>query len=311
MTFIVQVNDVHTSDRPPRWRRDSYNDDIFAKLEWVVEYANSLNAVVLFCGDLFHTPAPSRVSHELVNRWLDLLRRVEVHSVIIPGNHDLASGRIGSLYRQPLATLGTVDNATILYGGAIYSTPSGERIVGVEWNYEMDAEWVKRQALDKAERGFEVLAIHAAIAKDDNPYYATISPEDLSGISRYVCFGHLHAPEAPYKVDGTTFVNPGALSRGALTASDLKRTPQVAVIDPSTDLVKMIPIKAARPHDQVFALDKAEILQSDNESVDQFVAQMKDILLESVSPETIMEEVRRQTDDPEVVRVAEQIVLSI
>lgn len=311
MSLVIQVNDVHTSDRPPRWRRASYNDELFTKLDYVVHIANHEDAVLLFCGDLFHHPAPSKVSHELVNRWLDLLRRAGP-VVIVPGNHDLAFGRIGSLYRQPLATLGTLPNVHILHSGNSYTTPDGELICGVEWNYSATPTWVAQTLMDRehnVKEGIDLLAIHAAIAKEPNPHYETLQPDQLC-FARVVAFGHLHPPEEPYAVNQSVFVNPGALSRGSLTESDLTRTPQVARIDLKTKEVRMIPVPA-KPASEVFSIALAEAKKGDTEAVDKFVESMRETALESVSVESLVEEVRKRTDDPDVIATAEGILLSL
>src|SRR3989344_1301588 len=102
----IIVNDVHSCDRSPHNRSSSYSDDIFDKLKYIVSLTEDpVYTFLAFTGDLFHFPQPSKVSHFLVSRWFDILDSVKCPVYIVPGNHDLSSGRLDSLPKQPIGLL--------------------------------------------------------------------------------------------------------------------------------------------------------------------------------------------------------------
>ena len=54
MSKIYFIPDVHLQEQSPRSRKDSYPTTVLEKLEYIVEQANSNNAITIFLGDLFN-----------------------------------------------------------------------------------------------------------------------------------------------------------------------------------------------------------------------------------------------------------------
>ncbi|MBU1122950.1 MAG: metallophosphoesterase, partial [Candidatus Omnitrophica bacterium] len=146
---ILVINDPHTSDKPPRYRTASYNDDIFDKMDQAVRigHENSVDFGVI-TGDLFHNPQAGKNSHLLVNRWMRFFYESELDWYILPGNHDLSAGRLASINKQPIGVLANHPNVTLLEDGVVHNTINDGRIVGIGWNYAMDAEYIKQRVPD-------------------------------------------------------------------------------------------------------------------------------------------------------------------
>jgi DNA repair exonuclease SbcCD nuclease subunit len=298
-------------------------DEIFDKLYAVLEIANDnyVDALV-FPGDLFHNPAPTKNSHFLVSRWLKYFDTVAeqmgsfFHIIIVPGNHDLAAGRIENVDKQPIGILSHHPNVDLLHSGRFIEL-KGVQIAGVHWNYKMNSQWIHDQLYDTVDRT-DVLVIHAAIDQHENPYYEVIDPNELIDLARVVLFGHIHPPEHPYGVtryvDGqqlTTWIsNPGALSRGSLTDSDLNRTPQVALIDihTSDDIrIQYIPVPS-KPATDVFRVEAAQLKKADAAEVERFVSQLAAVTISGVTIEGLAQKISEQSDDPDVVVKAQEIL---
>ena len=230
MRFLA-INDIHTSDRSPRYRTEAYNDDVFAKLvaatnpERVGKYD-----FIIVTGDLFHNPRPSKVSHALVNRWLTWLDTLTCPILMVGGNHDLASGRIESLPKQPLGTLTHHRSVDMLIDGVVENFIFNDQeitVAGVSWNYAADAEYIKARLPGKV----DVLVLHVPLEHQGNPHYFTIHPKDLTDLARVVVYGHGHISDKPFTLGGTLFVNPGALSRGSIAEDDAKHKPMIAAVN--------------------------------------------------------------------------------
>ena len=311
---FLQLNDVHASDKPPVNRTDLYIEDIFTKLVEVVTlaYANQCEFIAV-CGDLFHIPKSSRTSHGLVRRWLGIIDTWTQRGpwLVVAGNHDLAAGRLDSVETQPIGVLAQHAGVALLsYGLSEVHCLAGVRVGGIGWNYKMDSEFIRRRADSKE---LDILLVHAPIAERSNPFYPTIRPEDIAGAARVICYGHMHSPEPPYEIGGTTFSNPGALARGALSTEDLNRTPQVAIVEvtPKAVNVEYIQLESARPSSEVFRVEAAEVRKASNEAVSQFVENLGDTAVDAVTAESLAEEVQRVAKDQEVADLARDILLSI
>lgn len=84
------IGDQHLADRPPSSRTETYCEDILAKLEWIIDYANTQAVdVILNEGDVFHIKRPDRNSHYLVQRTAEIFGKSNAPVRIVPGNHDL------------------------------------------------------------------------------------------------------------------------------------------------------------------------------------------------------------------------------
>jgi len=325
---FVQINDPHTSDKPPRNRTRLYNDQIFAKLQEAFDLANAEDAnYVVFTGDLFHNPQATRVSHALVNRWCQLLSdNYQVVSLIVPGNHDLSAGRIESMDRQPLGVLANMPNVEILTRENGMFDANGIKMFGVEWDYKIDAAMILEAA-----RGCDVLITHAPIAWQSNPYYDTIHPDELDELrARVICYGHIHVPEPLRSIREDTWdrvvqysrgsgkrrhtvvSNPGALSRGSLTANDVERTPQVAVIEVTDKTVtaRYEELQAA-PAAEVFRLESAEMEKFRDESIREFTEQLRSAEVKAVTVEELADAADKLTKSKSVRAEARQILFDV
>ena len=74
MVQVITVGDPHVSDKAPDNATDSYTDDIIEMLVWIADEAKrrEVDAVILL-GDIFHHKAPSRNSHQLVQKMIDVV----------------------------------------------------------------------------------------------------------------------------------------------------------------------------------------------------------------------------------------------
>lgn len=302
---LIQINDPHVCDRPPAWRTDTYLDDVFIKLEWSL--AQPCDAV-LIPGDLFHNPAPTRVSHFLVQRWLRLLDRGTSPVLVVAGNHDLSAGRSDSILRQPLGVVCTHPRVMLLDGSG-YDFPDSTRLQG--WGWGADVHDIRNGC---AVRGADIVMLHAPLSPAQLPYGERMDPLELSGCAPIVVYGHMHGPLEPYRAGETLFVNPGALARGALTPEDVDRTPQIAVIDITAGTlrsVEYVPVEVARPGSTVFRIEAATTRRSDDEAVARFVEVLGSASVESVTPESLMEQITMIAGDAVVAERARAILAEV
>lgn len=311
---ILVINDPHTADRPPRKRTESYTDDIFAKLRIAFGLVDSYGcAAILIPGDLFHTPQATKVSHQLVSRWLALIESVSVPVYAVAGNHDLAAGRIEGVGRQPIYSLAQHPRFHLLEKGEVvkisgsgtYATEA-VTLCGIHWTPDYDTlkhflpTWPKP----------DILMCHAPL-EPKLSYPGSIAPENLEGAARGVVYGHIHLPWVE-KFKRTWFVNPGALARCTLSDEDAYREVGVAILSVTSDLFEVsIHTIPARSPEEIFRIAQTESVVSVDQEIASFVESLRTATLHRITVEDLMETIHQLTPDPEVRELARMILSDV
>ncbi len=293
MKFLFRT-DVHVADKSPAsWKAD-YAAEIWSNLEQIGRLARKHKVqAVLDGGDFFHVKASTRNSHALVAKSAEIHGAYPCNTYLVPGNHDIAYNDLGSLdNQQPLRVLFTTQVFTRL-GEALFDE-NGEvrldepkigfqvRVVGVPYDPGRTLEYlrsIKKKSEDKL-----IVIVHALAAKNPPPEAEEFMGEPIFRYEDLVsdngpdvyCFGHWHKDQGTVKIGDKLFVNPGSVSRGALIKENLKRIPQVALIELTTDSVSvgMIPLQVA-PANEVFDLERKERREKEGEVISQFVDKLR------------------------------------
>lgn len=298
------VGDVHLADRPPSIRRETYLEEVLEKLSFCVSSANREGVdFVVQLGDLFHVKAPSRTSHELVQRTADVLTEASMPVLIVPGNHDMQNDRIASLPKQPLGTLCKVEGIDMLMG----PHPTLP-VFGIPYLYDwatllprfMKAfrAWADRRKGE--DFGFwPLVATHAPIFPDrQEPIYDFIAASDWAALQEVgdCAYGHIHDPHGRYgsAPSNVRFCNMGAISRGSLHEATLKREPTVSIWDPDGPEPHFTPVPVPHlPADRVFRLAEREDVDARQERVGEFLSGIRSTELRFLTVEEVVAHAER------------------
>lgn len=311
MAEYLLVNDVHLSDRPPSSCTESYLDDLFDMLEHIVYLAASRKAeAIILAGDVFHLKTPGRTSHKTVMRFMDLAGDSPARILVVPGNHDMSHDRLESIMEaQPLGVVFAAQAAFPLVGfhalhDGLISTP----IFGVPWLKAFTDDTVREALADYREPGANCLVVtHAPLYPPGRelPYenYPAAAWAAAMGGQGAVHYGHVHEPHGIYTVDGVTFSNPGALSRGSLHEHNLTRPVQIAVWNSDTATIEHLDVPH-RPASAVLRIAEAVSAKGEKAAYATFLDAIGDTRLNVTSVESVIEHLRSSGDiDPGLIEV--------
>ena len=308
MSNVLLCSDIHLADLPPASRKEGYADELLDLLRQTVELAQEHDAVMVWAGDVFHIKNPSRNSHKLVNSVIDIVNSYPKGLYIVPGNHDLSQDRLDSLPAQPLGVLFNA-GAKMLDGWA-----EDAPIYGVPW-LQRHTDQAVSSAL-AAWRGnwceASLVVTHAPLYPPGRElkyeFYDTAQWADAMGNEGSVFYGHVHDPHGVYTVDGVTFCNNGALSRGSLTESNLTR-PVVATLWSSiSGTFRSIPL-AYKPSQDIFRMEVKET-RTRQLKLDEFLSALGCTSIPVTTTDAVMHYVRSLSLPPAVEEAIKDLLES-
>lgn len=323
MAKVLLLGDIHLSEQPPSTCTASYQDDLFALLGETVKVARQHNvAAAIWAGDVFHHKAPSRTSHSTVRRLIDLARTYPCPVYVVAGNHDLSHDRLDSVEEgQPLGVMAASGAIQLLRG-----FPNGDSqpeqlrsvwLYGVPWLGRFDDERVAAALADWRDRRGEanstpgLVVAHAPLYPPGQElafeYYPTRNWSSAMGGAGSVYYGHVHEPHGVYTVDGVTYANPGALSRGSLHEHNLKRAVTVAVWDSTTGEFDLTALPH-RPAAEIFRLDQARELGAAKIDLDRFLESVAGTNLDVLSIEAVLAHLQTLGLEPDVYELAAELL---
>lgn len=280
MAKYMVIGDCHLTDpeRAPLNRKGHWTEELFAKLEFIVELAkkNKCDAI-LQNGDLYHLPSYSANSVALIQRTHDVLTSAGIPVIIVPGNHELRHLNVDDdLPKHALGALGRMEGIELISKQSsilsdVYGIPYLQ-----DWSTLptwIDEYNTYREEHPEIERG--IIITHASLfPRKDEPIYDFIADEDLADMLKYpttVMHGHLHFSQGARTYGDVEIINYGAISRGSLHKETINRKPQVYIYNTATGKHKTynIPVK---PPEEVFILELHELEKERTEKLTEFLS---------------------------------------
>lgn len=316
MTKILCVGDIHVMDRPPKNATESYTDDIIDMLKWIADEAARLEVdAVVWAGDIFHHKQPSKTSHALVLRMLEVVRyyrRKKLDLCIVTGNHDISNDILSSVHeKQPLG---------VLYRGGARELDGWHPtlpLFGVPWqqNWTTDEQapwdafegWRTDSEL-VSERRLSLAVTHAPIyppgeaEKQLFELVPTMGEHGLSaamGNKGSLYYGHIHEDHGIFEVEGVTYANMGAISRGSLTEYNIEREIKVALWEDGIFSEVAVPHK---PASEVLKIEQASEEKAATLSLDAFLTEVGSSTLDISSTSSVIDYIKSRNDVSERVK---------
>lgn len=311
---MLFLTDTHYNATSPSNRKDNLLETSLKKTQEVLEicHAHQVDAV-LHGGDFFQRPD---VTDLVAGRVASIIREFRVPFFVVPGGHDIFGNNIETINRTKLglfAKSGLVrllihptQECVILKGEGV-----SVQLTGTASHYGIDVEAIDEDyVLQYKNADYAVHVVHGMLMPRQFIPNAPVVVIDriCNTLADVTLAGHYHIGFPPVCYDGKWFMNCGALVRRTNDLKEISRTPQVILIEISKNGIKHvhIPLKTARPGDEV--LDRNEILRKQNQAVkvQTFLGQIKTVQgIQSLDIQEIIESLSRNKNlPPRVVKVA-------
>lgn len=327
-TTVILVGDIHMRDTSPSSRVEGYREDIIAKLEYVADLAKKINAdAVIWKGDVFHFPSPSKTSHATVLRMLEVIKKFK-RVYVVYGNHDVSNDRGESILdKQPLGVL--VQGGLRVLDGWDLDLP----LYGVPWQQDwiIDPDVPERAFADWRERfeasdgSYDVEAMKQSLAITHAPIYPpkdqksvifelipTSGPKSLSeamGGAGNLAYGHIHEDHGVFEDGGVAFENVGSLARGSLHEYNLDRKIQVTIWNSEKGFIPHeIP---HRPAAEIFYTEAHQENKQEKKNLDEFLQDVGSSQISISSIESVKEHINSLEIENTIKKKAVEILTEV
>lgn len=270
MIKVIVVGDIHNMGNNPSCRKDFFPETLNKKILELVDIVNREQVdMVLFTGDLFHTPD---TANQIVKNFGQNLLKMNCPKYSIIGNHDIYGGNITSSDRSKIGLLEAFGVINIIKNTEpIYFEKDNIRlqITGQSYVSDIDLSNNKKSYYCKEKNpnvDWAIHLIHGFLINSSLPFAHTTVNEIKDTQVDITISGHLHYPFEE-KIDNKLFINPGALSRITASKTEL-RQPQILKFefDKNNYEYTKIPISSAPSYEDV--IDRTKLKEDLKEIYD-------------------------------------------
>lgn len=309
---LLYLTDTHIRGTSPRHRLDDFSLAMRRKLQEVKEIVEREQVdYVLHGGDVFDRPT---LSPAIVREFAQLLRQIPVPIYAIAGNHDIYGHNPSTIDRTMLGLLDGFGTLQLLHEGEAVRLEKEGCVVhlsGQPFHFDLDKRdfpldyHVKKQFAAH----FCIHMVHGMLVHRPLPEgvaYTLTEQIWESDVDLWLS-GHYHAGFPIQRKNGKWIVNPGALARVHSQPSEIKRQPQVVLINcGETMQVSLIPLQSAAKGSDVLDRSQLEQMAYRQERLHSFVQQVQAAGdLQAMEITDIIEEISQLRDiDDEVKKEA-------
>lgn len=281
---FITSSDEHLADQPPGFRKDDYCNAILAKLAWQGEIARKVKPDgILRGGDLIHIKAANKTTMSTMAKVSDIHRHYPCPTYAVAGNHDITRNDIDTVYRQPLGVLVRSEVIQPLRDEVFISGSMKVRVIGVSYTPGLDFDTL-RERIKTDDSTYTIAVIHALAAFSPEERIQSFFNETIfdyrdlvfDGCPDAYVFGHYHKDQGIQEINGTQFVNLGAISRGALTFENLSRRPKISIITCNSRGISIeeMEVPCGDPSD-IFDLELKQQLEKERRNLDEFIGKLR------------------------------------
>ncbi|WP_018247567.1 metallophosphoesterase [Orenia marismortui] len=275
---LLVLTDTHIRGTTPSRRLDDFKETLLNKLREVKEIAIEEDVdYILHGGDLFDRPdtAPS-----VVNDFIKVLRTYPKPIYIVAGNHDLYGHNPETLSRTMLGILITSGIVNLVPEEPIFLKDDNGLVLqlsGRNFDYSIDEKNTTAYTVKKDDKAnYALHLIHGMLL--EKPFFESgyTLIEDVDTEADITVAGHYHIGFGVKKFKGKYFLNPGSLVRSSADLKEIKRTPQVAIVELKDEVkISLRKLKSAKPGKEILDRSAIEGQKFREKKLSEFIREIK------------------------------------
>ncbi len=257
MKFLF-FTDTHIRASNPVSRKDDYIESLKLKFNEVGEIVDSYKVdYILHGGDLFDRPdVPVRIVGDFAN----IIKAYNRPFYIISGNHDIYGHNPKTVERSMLGLLNQIGFVNLIDFNNPIILEDKEikvQISGIPYIYDIDSQFKKYyfpKRLDNVD--YHIVMIHSFLI--DKPFIDSISHTLIDEVKNIdgdiILSGHYHTGFGVKYFNDRYFINPGSLARTNNSITEVKRIPEIILIDINKDNISVeeVKLKSAKEGKEIF-----------------------------------------------------------
>jgi len=304
MKFLY-LCDTHIKGKNPENRIGNYYNDIMDKIKEVISLSKEYNVdFIVHGGDLYDSDT---VSNTMVDDFIDLVEKNKKEWYIIWGNHDEIAHNIKISKSTSLAHIFRRSKYISHLETNILKASKQKGIdtvlQGFDYYHNIEGTIREKGLMCKyPDAKFKIAVTHAFITlKPFLPHVLHIQLKDVKTDFDIVLCSHYHKDWGIKELNGTKFVNLGAIGRQGIDEVD--RIPQVLLVDTDTKELKIIKLKSAKDCKEVFDLEKIEKMKQFEGNIENFIHSLESVKFQSLDIRGKVEEIGKKTNtEKEVIK---------
>lgn len=297
----LYFQDGHISGNNPINRKGDFFSDWLIKFDELLSIAkeNKVEAI-LDGGDILHSPNPS---YKILDEIADRVEKVGIPIYSLFGNH---ASLYHSVEHSQYTGLAHLQKRSKLFQHLDFILKDDFVIFGKEYYHNIEEHLLQYGLWFEPEADvnlWKVAIVHAFITpKPFLPQVMHVVCDDInSSDTDLVLVAHYHSTWEK-KVDNTQYLDIGCFGRRSI--SEHKITPSCVLLDTDKRSYEVITLKSAKPGKEVFDLSKKESIQEFEGQIDSFIADLKDLSVQSMDIKGIIEDLGKKNNvDREIIDI--------
>ena len=267
MSKFIVLADSHIKGINPCNRKGDFYKDVMSKIEETIQIAKDNKAkAIIHCGDLYDSP---NVSNLMIDDFIDMVEESGIQWFIIPGNHD----EIGHNWNVSQgSSLAHIFRRSKLITELIALPNKNDYVIQGFRYYHNCEQDIKTNGLkcQYPDANFKIAVTHAMITNKSFPFEVMhVLAKDIKTNFDVIICSHYHLGSGIKEINGVKFLK--LCSIGRTGVDEAKIVPQIALIDTSTQEIKLIPLKNAKMGSEVFNLEGVEKMKNFEGEIDKFI----------------------------------------
>ena len=278
MKFLF-FTDPHIRGNSPANRKDNFPDTLEAKLKEIAGIIKEDGIDYCLCGgDLFDSPMPSI---SVATRFVKDLKDMDDPIYAVAGNHDMYGHNPDTLGRTMIGFLSSIGIVNLIRPGRKIMLDEGGcrvQLTGQEFIYNLDDGSGEGYIVNDKQADVAIHMVHGFLT--DTKMFEGVRYTAIDALSDtkadITLAGHNHAGFKDVNEGGRYILNPGGLARITNHLSEMRRMPQVVIIDIAGEInIEKRRLKVAKKGEEVLDRTTVEATRMHREKLEEFAREIR------------------------------------